>query len=153
MPSGVNPFPVPMVNNAGSGRGTFPPPRKRHAVALTVNKAVLGLIAMRRDVEINESPIYLTAGETRLYTVTFEQGSIVASTSAKIYKNGSDVTSINMSGATSVSGNVVTLPTIGLATALIGGERYVLEVAATVDGVARIVAAMLIVRLNGAELA
>lgn len=105
---------------------------------------------MRRDIEVNESPIYLTAGESRPFTVTFEQASSVATTSAKIYKNGSDSTGTNMTGSTSVSGNVVTLPTIS---ALIGSERYVVELTATVDGIIRIVAFMLIVRLNGAELA
>lgn len=104
---------------------------------------------MRRDVTVNESPIHLTAGESRAYTVTFEQASTVASTSAKIYKGGTDSTATYMSGSTSVSGNVVTLPTIS---SLIGGERYVVELAATVDGQSLIKVLMLIVRLAGSEL-
>lgn len=108
---------------------------------------------MRRDVWVNESPIYLTAGDSAPYAITLEQASAISNTSAKIYKGGTDYTSTYMSGATSVSGNVVTLPTIGSPNALVGGERYVAELTATVDGIVTIKACMFIVRLNGSEAA
>lgn len=55
-----------------------------------------------------------------------------SSPDATVYKNRADVTSTNMpSGNHTVNGDVVTLKPL---TALVGGNRYVIDVQATVGG-------------------
>jgi len=48
------------------------------------------------------------------------------------YKGTSDVSSTVLSGSNSISGNALTLKTLG---SLTGGEEYVISVVMTVDGV------------------
>jgi hypothetical protein len=54
---------------------------------------------------------------------------ITSVTSVTLYKGGSTVA---LSGSSTISGNAVTLPSLG---SLTGGEEYVMEVVMTVDGV------------------
>ena len=77
-----------------------------------------------------ESPIRVVEGATVTFTCTY--WGAVTSPSAKVYRNGTEVTSTVMpSGSTSVSGSVATLKPL---TALVGGARYVVAVTGTVGG-------------------
>lgn len=76
--------------------------------------------------------------ESIVYTLTTTGvGSSPTSTSAKIFSYNevtgayTDVTSTNMSGSTSVSSDIITLPTIS---ALVPGTAYRVEVQYTVSG-------------------
>jgi hypothetical protein len=67
------------------------------------------------------------------YTLQFSWATTVTSvTSVTAYKGGSDVSSTVLSGSNSTSGNTLTTKTVG---SLTGGEEYVLEIVATVDGI------------------
>ncbi len=113
---------------------TFPPPQGQKFVnALTAQRAVLELLAVREDVWLNESPVSVVAGDTRTYTVTFEGATSVSSPSAVAYQDGSLVTStVFPSGSITASGATVTLKPFVAPTP--GGETYVVDLTATVDG-------------------
>ena len=86
--------------------------------------------------EIKEGNQYQGADETIVYTLTTTPwGSTPSSTAAKIYTvigdTLTDVTSTNMTGATSVTGDIITLPTI---TALVAGTLYRVEIVFTCSG-------------------
>jgi hypothetical protein len=69
--------------------------------------------------------------------VIFQGVTTVTSPSAKVYKNGTEVTSTIMpAGSATASGNTATLKPV---TALTGGEYYVVAVTATCDGDTRVV--------------
>lgn len=73
-------------------------------------------------------------GSTLTYSLTWLGASTLASPSAKVYMNGTDVTSTVMpSGSHSVSGNVQTLKPIAFQSGH-GGNVYVVEPSCTVDG-------------------
>ena len=66
-------------------------------------------------------------------TLQFPWATTVSSvTSVKAWKDGTDVSSTTLSGSNTATGNTIALKTLG---ALIGGEVYILEVVAVVDGV------------------
>ena len=80
---------------------------------------------------VNEGPQWGVEGEALVFTMTLQGAmSITGTPTAKCYKDGTDVSSTNLSGSCSVSGLTITLPTLG---ALTGG-RYVLAVTSSVDG-------------------
>jgi len=77
-----------------------------------------------------ESPIKAIEGSTITLACTF--WAAVTSPSAKVYRNGTEVTSTVMpAGSASASGSVATLKPL---TALVGGARYVVAVSGTVSG-------------------
>lgn len=91
---------------------------------------------IRRQIVEGEQP--QGEDEVLIYTLTTTNwASSPTNTSAKIFSHDqtdgsyTDVTATNMSGSTSVSGDVITLPTI---TGLSDGTRYRVEVQFTVDG-------------------
>lgn len=150
MPS-VGPIP-PSPIETGKPPGTFPRVLRLRSINLTANKRVLGLFAMRRDLFVNESPLYVNEGESLPYNVTFEQaGAITGTPTLKAYKGGTDVSTTVLTptnGNCTVSGNVVSLPTFA---AFTGGERYVFELTAVVDGITLVKVAVIIVRAKGSE--
>ena len=86
--------------------------------------------------QITEGRQYQGSDENITYTLTTTPwGSSPTSTSAKIFSISgdtlTDVTSTNMTGATSVTGDVITLPAIDGLTA---GTEYRVEVKFTISG-------------------
>ena len=77
-----------------------------------------------------ESPIKAVEGSTITLACTF--WAAVTSPSAKVYRGGTEYTSVVMpAGSASASGNVATLKPL---TALVGGFRYIVAVSGTVAG-------------------
>jgi hypothetical protein len=76
--------------------------------------------------EVKESPFGQGKDESKAYALTTTPwGSSPTSVTVKIYNSaGTDMSSTNLSGSVSVSGDVITTP---LVTALTAGERYRLE--------------------------
>ena len=86
--------------------------------------------------EIKEGLQYQGEDETIVYTLTTTPwGSTPSSTAAKIYEVDGDTltdkTTTQMSGATSVLGDVITLPEV---TALVAGTLYRVEIVFTCSG-------------------
>ena len=86
--------------------------------------------------KIKEGLQYQGADETIVYTLTTTPwGTSPSSTSAKIYEvtvhTFTDKTSTNMTGSTSVTGDVITLPAIA---SLVDGTLYRVEVQFTCSG-------------------
>jgi len=86
--------------------------------------------------EIKEGLQYQGADETIVYTLTTTPwGSTPSSTAAKIYEVDGDTltdkTTTQMTGATSVTGDIITLPAI---TALVAGTLYRVEIVFTCSG-------------------
>ena len=86
--------------------------------------------------EIKEGLQYQGADETIVYTLTTTPwGSTPTSTAAKIYEVDEDTltdkTTTQMTGATSVTGDIITLPTIK---SLVAGTLYRVEIAFTCSG-------------------
>lgn len=144
--------PGPTIPTPTNGNASLVPKGTTEAwllPALTVSRLTIRLTAMQRDPYVLESPRYLVEGDLPTYTVTYEGALAVTSPSAKIYKDETDTTSTNFpAGSASASGNVVTLPTLA---ALVGGERYVIALTATVDGQVTVRKCLLIVAAAGAE--
>lgn len=90
------------------------------------------------DLEIVESPLPQSAGDSVTYTLTTTPwGSSPSAPSAAIYSYNpetqayTDVTSSNMTGTASVASDIVTLPVISGLTA---GTKYRVEVDFTISG-------------------
>jgi hypothetical protein len=83
--------------------------------------------------KILESPVYQGAGASIPWTVVFPWATTVSAATVTAYKDGTDVTSTVLSGDQTLSGNRLTMKTLG---SLTGGEKYTLSIVATVDGVA-----------------
>ena len=67
------------------------------------------------------------------YTLNFSWATAVDSvTSATAYKGTTDVSLTVLSGSNTIAGKFLTLKTLG---SLTGGESYIIEVVATIDGV------------------
>jgi hypothetical protein len=86
--------------------------------------------------EIKEGLQYQGADETIVYTLTTTPwGTSPSSTAAKIYSvvgdTLTDVTTTNMTGSASATGDVITLPAIK---ALVAGTTYRVEIAFTCSG-------------------
>ena len=85
--------------------------------------------------EVIEGTQYQGADEQIAYTLDVSNwGSTPSSTSAKIFdvqNSYSDVTGTNMTGATSVTGDVITTPTVQ---SLVAGKVYRAEVKFTLSG-------------------
>ena len=80
---------------------------------------------------VQEGPQWAVEGESLTLSITLQGAMSISGTpTAKAYKDGTDVTSTNLTGACSVSGLTITLPVL----AAITGGRYVLAVTASVDG-------------------
>jgi hypothetical protein len=95
-----------------------------------------------------QSPLSWKAGMSGTLVFAYPGATTVTSPVFKTYKNGTDTTSTNVSGAASASGNVVTTGTVS---ALVGGERYIGELTAVVDGFTLVDAVMIIVTKAGDE--
>lgn len=148
----------------GSGTPTIPPPSGTTprvpiesspgtatvwSVALTAPRMRTRLIAMQNTPYLYPNPYYVSAADELTFAVLFEGATSVSSPSVKAYKNRTDVSStIFPSGSPSASSNVVTLPT---AKAWTSGERYVIELVATVDGMILTKALSVVVRTTGGE--
>ncbi|KKK59940.1 hypothetical protein LCGC14_3029340 [marine sediment metagenome] len=82
---------------------------------------------------IIESPVYMIEGETITWSITWLGVSSLASPTAVVYKDGTDVSSTVMaSGSHLVSGNVQTLKPV-VAGSTDGGKRYTVIIEAVVD--------------------
>lgn len=112
---------------------TYPPASlKLNTTYLTAPRAALELMAVNDSIWVLESPIVMVAGESKTFTITYEDAAAVSSPSALAYKDGTDVTStLFPAGSITASGVTVTLKPL---TGLIGGDVYVINVTATVDG-------------------
>lgn len=99
------------------------------------------------EIWVDESPIYLTAGDEPTFSLAYGGATSVTATGATmtIYKNGtgSDLASTNLTGSMSASGNVLTLKKLQ---SLVGGNTYVVAVKATVDSVVTMRKFMVIVQ-------
>lgn len=115
---------------------------------LTFPKKVLRGTFMRGDVWALESPYLCSEGETLPLSGIFEFAAAVSNPTTKCWKDGQDVSGTNLSGADSASGSIVTMKSF---TAMTGGERYVVELTATVDGSTQVRAMLFIVRAHGDE--
>jgi hypothetical protein len=81
---------------------------------------------------VRESPLDVVEGEALNYDHTWEVGTTFADPSAKIYRNGRDVSATMMtSGADSVAGRVQVLKRIS---ALKANNVYIVAIQCTVDG-------------------
>ena len=100
------------------------------------------------EVWANESPKPVRAGSTLNISCTF--WGAPSSVTAKVFKNKTDVTSTTMpSGSVGTpAGNSVTLKPL---TAMVGTNRYVVEVTATVGGEVHVKTMMLICSKTGIE--
>ena len=86
------------------------------------------------DLWILESPMEIIAGETVTYSIEWLSVTTLASPTAYVYFNGSDVTSdIMTSGSHSVSGNIQILKAITARTTEQNGS-YIVVAECTVDG-------------------
>jgi len=83
------------------------------------------------DPYVIESPVTMVEGASCAFTIQVVGATTVASPTCVIYNNQQDTSSTNLSGSASVSGNVITTKIVG---DLKGGETYVLNTSATVDG-------------------
>ena len=88
---------------------------------------------MAKDVWVRESPIDVVEGEVKYYEHEWEFGTTLATPTAKVYRNGRDVTSTIMSGADehSITGRVQTLK------AMFGFKAsnvYVVAIQCVIDG-------------------
>lgn len=115
---------------------------------LTFPRKVLRGTFMRSDQWALESPYYCSEGETLPLSGIFEFATTVSAPATKCWKDGQDVSGTNLTGADSASGNIVTMKSF---TAMVGGERYVVELTATVDGATQVRAMEFIVRSHGDE--
>lgn len=90
------------------------------------------LVALRNQVMLSGSPVFMSPTETYTFTVTWPWATSLSSSTAAAFKvNGSDVSSTLMpSGSHTASGNVQTLKPI---TAVTGGTTYVVNVTTTID--------------------
>jgi hypothetical protein len=91
------------------------------------------LVALRHQVMLSGSPVYISPTETFTFTIEWPWASTLTNYTATMYiKNGSDVSATYMTGGShSAAGNVQTLKSITL---VVGGVRYVVNVTATIDG-------------------
>ena len=86
------------------------------------------------DLWLLESPMEIIAGESVTFSVEWLGATTLASPTAYVYFNNTDVTSsIMASGSHSVSGNIQTLKAITARTTEQGGS-YVITIECTVDG-------------------
>ena len=87
---------------------------------------------MAKDVWVRESPLDVVEGEVKYYEHEWEFGTTFANPSAKVYRNGRDVTATIMAtGSDSVTGRVQTLkPMSGFKSS----NTYVVAMTCTVDG-------------------
>jgi hypothetical protein len=84
----------------------------------------------QKELSANESPLKIAEGTTLSFSCVFWDN--VGSTSAKVYRDGEDVTSTIMpSGSVTEAANVATLKP---ATAWSGGFTYVVVVTTTIAG-------------------
>lgn len=109
--------------------------------------ADLSLTAREDEPWVVESPQALVVGEGPIFTITYPWASSLSSAGCNIYKDGTDVTSTNMTGSTSTSGNVQTLKTLQ---SLVKG-RYVLLANVTISSSVVYRKCLLIVQDKGDE--
>jgi hypothetical protein len=83
------------------------------------------------DTFVRESPITMVEGETRVFTVTWEGATTVATPLNTCFAGNKDVSATTLSGNTTVSGIIQTSK---IFTALKGGMTYVINFTATADG-------------------
>lgn len=100
-----------------------------------------------------ESPINVVEGASPKFAITISNPSsstppALSNPSTKIYKNGTDVSATCLTGSSSVTGNVVILPTIG---SLQGDNVYVVAVTVDIDNVTDVKKIQLIVQRPGQE--
>lgn len=139
--------------SSGVIRATPPPATPGAAtiwpVALRAPRMKLRLSAMQNTPYLFPSPYYVSAADEIPFTVTYEGATTVATPVVAAYKNRTDVTStIFPTNTPTASGNEVTLST---AKAWTSGERYVIEIKATVDSTILVKVLVVIVRVTGGE--
>jgi len=79
---------------------------------------------------VGNGPQWMVEGESMVYTITLHGAHSISNTpTAKCYKDGTDVTSTNLSGVCTYSGLAVTLPALTAVTA----GRYVVALTVIVD--------------------
>ncbi len=89
---------------------------------------------MTKITEIIESPISQIEGEVVIYSLTWQGASSLSNAGAKVFKDGTDITSTAMaSGSHAVSGNVQTFKPL-TAGGNDGKKKYVVVPSCTVDG-------------------
>jgi hypothetical protein len=117
--------------------------------ALTVARTNLRLTAMQNSIYFLQSPYYCHASDKPVFTATYEGATTVSSPSVIAYKNRTVVTSnIFQTNSPTASGNEVVL---SAAQAWTSGERYVIELTATVDGSILTKKLVVIVAVTGGE--
>lgn len=85
----------------------------------------------KNQIWVRESPFYMTAGESIVFSYVWEgTGSAVSGSDTKVYLNGVDKSSSYLSGSSSQSGRTTTCETF----APTEEGTYVLVIQATVDG-------------------
>ena len=90
-------------------------------------------LTVRKSNFFNEKDIAMVEGESIAFQIEYIGASSVSSVTYKVYRRRSDITATVMTGSATVSGNIVTLPSL---TPIDGdGKKYYgLAVTATVDG-------------------
>ncbi len=100
-----------------------------------------------------ESPINIVEGASPKFAITISNPSsstppVLSNPVTTIYKNNTDVSATCLTGSSSVTGNVVILPTVG---SLQGDNTYILNVKVDIDNVTDVKKIMLIVQRPGQE--
>ena len=91
-------------------------------------------MSVDQEIWVLEGPRVMREAESVTYTVTWKGATTLATPTAVVYKNGSDVSSAVMpSGSNSVSGTTQTLKPITIPAGY-GGSTIVVEIACVVDG-------------------
>jgi len=83
---------------------------------------------------VRESPRYVREGETRRYTLIWENVTTLSSPSDEVYANGSSQGVLT--GSATVSGNTMQTRTLTVPAGA-GGLTYVWEFSVTADGITR----------------
>ena len=79
-----------------------------------------------------ESPVLMVEGDTYTVNMTIPSSPTITGTpTAKIYNQKTDTSTANLTGACTVTGSVITSPTLKT---MKGGEDYTLAITAVVNG-------------------
>jgi len=81
--------------------------------------------------EVNESPVYQGSNETISYAIDFADWGTPSSPACTLWQGTTNVTSTNLSGSASVTGDIVTTPAVKTLTA---GSEYVMKCVVTISG-------------------
>lgn len=100
------------------------------------------------SIYVDQGTQYVSASDRPAYAIQIKGATTITAATTSIYKNGSDVTSTNMTGTSSISGTIINLPTC---ISLVGGNTYIIACVFTADGVQAVRKIKVVVQKDGDE--